>query len=89
MKKVRITLTRKVKFFAEIEISDSEFELIKDLDNEDVEMYDRSTIKTLESGHKTISINPQYLVLEDIDSDVNEMEREDTMYDVTVRDLSL
>ena len=87
MKKVQVTLTRKVKYFSEIEVNDEQYELIKDLDNDDVEMYDPKTIKTLESGYKTISCDPRYLILEDLDDPIYEVEREETMYNVSIKKL--
>lgn len=87
MKTVKVTLTRKVKFQAEIKLTDAEFELIQNLDNDDVEMYDPGSIRTLENGQRVISSNPQYEILQYLDSEQNEVEREETIFDVTVEEL--
>lgn len=87
MKTVQITFTRKVIYQVTTKVSDEDFEIIKDLDNDDVEMYDTETLRTLENGRRVISTDPRYVVLEDLDSEQNELEREETIYDVTVEQL--
>lgn len=87
MKRIQVKLTRKVTYLSEITVSDEDFELIKDLDHDDVEMYDTKTVKTYDNGQRTIQYNPQYVILEDLDAEHYETEREETMYDVTVKEL--
>ena len=84
MKTVTITLTRKVTYQATIQIPNEDFEVIKDLDNDDVEMYDMKTVRTLENGQRVVSSNPQYTILENLDSEHLEIAREETIYNVTV-----
>jgi hypothetical protein len=87
MKTVKVTMTRKVTYESELKVSDEDFEIIKDLDYDDVEMYDRSTIKDIGNGLKTISTNTAYEILEGVDDVFNETVREETMFDVTVKEL--
>lgn len=87
MKTVEITFTRKVTYQVTTKVSDEDYEIIKDLDNDDVEMYDTETLRTLENGRRVISTDPRYVVLEDLDAEQNELEREETLYNVTVEEL--
>lgn len=84
MKTVKVKMTRKVTYEAVLKVSDDDFELIKDIDNEDVEMYDRSTIKDVGNGMKTISTNKVYEILEELDDPAFEIDKEETMFDVFV-----
>ncbi|REC56977.1 hypothetical protein DRF62_02125 [Chryseobacterium piscium] len=84
MKTVKVKMTRKVTYEAVLKVSDEDFELIKDIDNEDVEMYDRSTIKDVGNGIKTISTNKVYEILDDLDDPTFEIDKEETMFDVFV-----
>lgn len=60
---VKIEFNQTVKYSKEIELTKEEYEIIKDLDNEDVQMYIRKDGK--------LTSNPQYEVLERIVSPVD------------------
>lgn len=84
MKTVKVKMTRKVTYEAVLNVSDEDFELIKNIYNEDVEMYDRSTIKDIGNGMKTIRPNKIYEILEELDDPAFEIDKEEIIFDVFV-----
>lgn len=77
--KVRIEFKKTVKYSKEIELTDAEYDIVKDLDNDDVHMY-------VKKDGKLIS-NPQYDIIESIASFQNIEDVYDELNDVTVEEL--
>lgn len=87
MKTVKVTLTRKVTYSETFKISDEDFELIKNLDYDDVEAYDFKKGKNIGNGITSVPPNEVYEILEYIDDVRNEIQRDETLYDVTVKEI--
>ncbi|GEM_PF-3080000 len=77
--KVQIELTQKVQYSFEANLTDEQYELIKDLDMDDVPMYIRKEGK--------IVTNPQYEVLEQFFDPYDVQNGEEEFLDVTIEEL--
>lgn len=88
-RKVKVQLTKHVQYEMIFEVTDEEFDIIKDIDNDDIDMLDGSSLKKNDNGHMTLSLNKQYEILEKVwDDKLNEIEGDEILYDVTVVELS-
>ncbi|ODM52197.1 hypothetical protein BFF93_15800 [Elizabethkingia meningoseptica] len=77
--KVQIALTQKVQYSFVANLTDEQYELIKDLDMDDVPMYIRRDGK--------IVTNPQYEVLEKFFDPYDVQNGEEEFLDVTIEEL--
>jgi len=75
-KKIKVEFWRKVKYYAEVEVSQENFELLQDADGDDIQQYLREEGK--------LSANPVYEILQDYAKEENECDWEGEFEDFEI-----